>query len=207
MKDRSMKRYRIVLTAILAVSTLHATEYHVSISGHDHHSGSEQRPFKTLSADARVAQPGDVITVHEGMYRERVNPPRGGTSNDKRIVYQAAPGEKVVLKGSEIIKGWHKVQDDVWNVVLPNSFFGDFNPYSDIIGGEWYRMRKDGFDRHTGAVYLNGHWLDEAEGLKTVLAPVSDRPYWKAEIDEKNTTIWAQCKKPGPEDPALICPP
>ena len=52
------------------------------------------------------------------MYRERVNPPRGGISDDKRIVYQAAPGEKVVIKGSEIIKSWEKVADGVWKVTL-----------------------------------------------------------------------------------------
>ena len=33
------------------------------------------------SAAARLVQPGDVITVHEGVYRERVNPPRGGASD------------------------------------------------------------------------------------------------------------------------------
>ena len=59
-------------------------------------------------------KPGDVITVHEGIYRERINPPRGGESDAKRIVYQAAPGEKVEIKGSEVVKNWVKVQDDVW---------------------------------------------------------------------------------------------
>jgi hypothetical protein len=52
-----------------------------------------------------------VITVHAGVDREWINPPRGGESDDKRIVYQAAPGEKVEVKGSEVVKGWVKVQD------------------------------------------------------------------------------------------------
>ena len=52
--------------------------------------------------------PGDVITVYKGVYRERIDPPRGGSSDDKRIVYRAAPGEKVVIKGSEIAKEWAK---------------------------------------------------------------------------------------------------
>ena len=29
-------------------------------------------------------RPGDTITVHAGVYRERVNPPRGGTSEEIR---------------------------------------------------------------------------------------------------------------------------
>jgi alpha-N-arabinofuranosidase len=175
-----------------------SSEYHVSTTGLDGNPGTTTKPFKTISYAAQIAQPGDVVTVHEGVYRERVNPSRSGTSNKKQITYQAAKGEKVVIKGSEIVKGWKKVQDDTWKVTIPNSFFGDFNPYSDIIGGEWYGTPKDGFDRHTGAVYLNGNWLDEAKDMKNVLAPVGERPLWKAEVDEKNTTIWAQFKDVNP---------
>ena len=73
--------------------------YHVSIRGNDAYDGSKSRPFKTISAAARLAQPGEVITVHEGVYRERINPPRGGESDTKRIVYQAAPGEGSKSRG------------------------------------------------------------------------------------------------------------
>ena len=116
------------LTFALVACSLHAKDYHISTAGLDGNEGSKSKPFKTISAAAQVAQPGDVITVHEGVYRERVNPPRGGESDKKRIVYQAAPGEKVVIKGSEMIKGWKKLQNGVWKVALPNRFFGDFNP-------------------------------------------------------------------------------
>ncbi|MCX8107266.1 MAG: DUF1565 domain-containing protein, partial [Verrucomicrobiae bacterium] len=52
-------------------------EYHVSAKARaDKCDGSRRNPFRTISAAARIAQPGDVITVHEGVYRERVNPPR-----------------------------------------------------------------------------------------------------------------------------------
>ena len=100
-------------------------EYHVSVKGDDAHDGSASRRLRTLSAAARLAQGGDVITVHEGVYRERIDPPRGGTSDRKRIVYQAATGEKVVIKGSEVIKGWQKVQNDTWKASVPNRLFGD----------------------------------------------------------------------------------
>jgi len=101
-----------------------AKEYHVSKTGNDSNNGSAAKPFKTISAAAQIAQPGDKITVHRGVYRERINPPRGGTSDKKRIVYQAAPGEDVIIKGSEIIEGWQKKKNDTWMVVIPNSFFG-----------------------------------------------------------------------------------
>ncbi len=153
-----------------------AREIHVSVRGADAQDGSDARPLATISAAARRAQPGDTITIHEGIYRERIAPPRGGTSDARRIVYQAAPGETVVLKGSEIIQGWKKVQNDTWQVVIPNTFFGDFNPYSDRIHGDWFNPR--GREHHTGAVYLEDHWLTEAPNLEDVLQPVGVTPAW-----------------------------
>ncbi|MHC4912559.1 MAG: right-handed parallel beta-helix repeat-containing protein [Planctomycetota bacterium] len=189
-----MKAFITALTIALVTCTFTgcATNYHISTAGLDGNPGTRSKPFKTISAAAEVAQPGDTITVHEGIYRERVNPPRGGTSDDKRIVYQVAAGEKVVIKGSEVVKGWEHVGSDTWQVVIPNSFFGNFNPYSDLISGDWFWP----LDReyHTGAVYLNGHWLIEAAQKKDVFEPASDNPLWFGKVDQANTTIWAQFK-------------
>lgn len=135
-------------------------DYHVSVDGDDTQDGSEARPLRTISAAAQRALPGDVITVHEGVYRERVDPPRGGTSDTERITYQAAPGATVVLKGSEAVAGWQKVQSDTWKVTVPNDLFGGFNPYQDEIRGDWFAPQ--GRSHHTGAVYLDDHWLTEA---------------------------------------------
>ena len=173
-------------------------EYHVSVRGDDSADGSEARMLRTISAAARLAQAGDVITVHEGVYRERIAPPRGGESDRKRIVYRAAPGEKVVVKGSEVIKGWQKVQNDTWKVALPNTFFGDFNPYGDLIHGDWFNPKKR--PHHTGAVYLGGHWLTEAAQRDDVLKPAGDAPLWFGEVDEQATTIWAQFKGVEPNE-------
>jgi len=74
-----------VVLLSLAGARMQATEYHIAVTGADRNDGSLSSPFKTISAAARVAQPGDVVTVHEGVYRERVNPPRGGESDAKRI--------------------------------------------------------------------------------------------------------------------------
>jgi hypothetical protein len=173
-----MKRTIALLLLALLPGFASAKEIHVSVSGDDSNPGSAAKPFKTISAAAQLARPGDVITVHQGTYRERVNPPRGGTSDAKRITYQAAKGERVEIKGSEVITNWVKVQDDVWKATLPNSFFGNFNPYSDLIHGDWFDRR--GRDHHTGAVYLNGDWLIEAAKLEEVLLPPGTVPAWLA---------------------------
>ncbi len=164
-----MKVFTLALTLILIACPGYGEVYHVAITGLDENPGTEAKPFRTISAAASIAQSGDTVTVHAGVYRERINPPRGGNSDDKRIVYQAAKGDEVVIKGSEIVKGWKKVQNDTWQVSIPNGFFGDFNPFDDLMRGDWF-WPKDR-EHHTGAVYLDGHWLVEASEKAEALAP------------------------------------
>jgi alpha-L-arabinofuranosidase len=167
-------------------------EYHVSQSGDDKNDGTPSGMLRTISAAAARANAGDVITVHEGIYRERVTPPRGGTSDAERIVYQAAAGERVAITGAEVIKGWTQEKNNVWKVSIPNSFFGQFNPYSDLIHGDWFEPK--GRQHHTGAVYLNGEWLVEAAKLEDVLTGSGADPLWFGKVDEHVTTLWAQFK-------------
>lgn len=193
-----MKLTTALLLVALAPSLASAREFHVSTRGVDQDKGSASRPLRTISAAAQVAQPGDVITVHEGVYRERIAPPRGGTSDRKRIVYQAARGEKVEIKGSEVARNWVRVRDDVWQVTLPNSFFGSFNPYRDLIRGDWFNPQ--GREHHTGAVYLNGTGLSEAAKLEDVLKPVGAAPLWFGQVDRTNTILWAQFQGSDPNE-------
>jgi alpha-N-arabinofuranosidase len=54
----------LLTLAATAAGVAHATEYHVSKTGSDADPGTEQMPLLTISAAARMAQPGDVVTVH-----------------------------------------------------------------------------------------------------------------------------------------------
>jgi len=186
-----MTRPALALAGLIAfAAAAQAAEIHVAVNGKDSNPGTRTAPLRTIQRAAGLAQPGDVVTVHAGVYRERVDPPRGGASDAKRITYQAAPGEKVEIKGSEAVKDWVKVQDGVWKAVLPNSFFGSFNPYGDLIRGDWFEPK--GREHHTGAVYLDGEWLTEAAKLEDVMAPAGPAPLWFGRVDGDRTTIWAQ---------------
>jgi hypothetical protein len=190
---------------IFLAGSIEAREYHVSVNGNDAGSGSEAAPFKTIGRAAEVAYAGDVITVHAGTYREWVNPPRGGESDERRIVYRAAAGERVEIKGSERIANWQKDEGEVWKIVLPNSFFGDYNPYKDLIYGDWFW--NNWRDHHTGEVFLNGKSLYEADSLHKVRNPVANSKIidpegstyvWYCRSDEQTTTIWANFHKYNP---------
>ena len=92
------RKYFLSMCACLLFLAVQAKEYHVSVKGKDTNAGTAEAPLKTIGKAAQFAYPGDVITVHAGTYREWVNPPRGGESDERRIVYRAAPGEKVEIK-------------------------------------------------------------------------------------------------------------
>jgi len=202
-----MKKLTLVLLVGLLARSLYARELHVSVKGSDKNDGSASKPLKTISAAAQVGQPGDVITVHSGTYRERVTPPRGGESDSKRIVYRAAKGDKVVIKGSEVVTGWEHIKDGVWKVTIPSSFFGNYNPYTDVIVGDWFRDN----DRvhHTGEVYLNGRSLFEKASLDEVMNPKQhpaavDKQAslytWYCQSDDTNTIIWANFHEHSPNE-------
>ncbi len=176
-------------------------EYHVSIKGNDRNPGTLKQPFRTISAAARIAGPGDVITVYQGIYREQVNPPRGGISDKRRIIYQAAKGEKPEIRGSERIANWTLIRNTVWKAILPNSFFKEYNPYQDTIYGDWFFDQ--GRKHHTGEVYLNGRSLYEMDSLNKVMNPVPIRTqrdpegtdnFWFCESTDKETIIYANFK-------------
>ena len=188
----------IAVASILALAiAAQAAEHHVALSGKDSDPGTAAAPLRTIQRGAELAQPGDVITVHEGIYRERINPPRGGESDARRITYQAAPGEKVEVRGSEVVKEWTKVQEDVWKATVPNALFGAFNPFADEIRGDWFNAK--GRKHHTGSVYLNGEWLAEAAKQEDVLKFAGSMPLWFAQVEKESTTIWAQFKGVDPK--------
>ena len=186
-------------------------EFHVAVTGSDFADGTKEHPFRTISKAAKVAETGDKVIVHEGEYREWVKPEHSGYSNISRITYEAAEGEKVVIKGSERIQGWELLEGTVWKVVLPNTFFGDYNPYKEILSGDWF-MYTPGIYRHPGDVYLNGVSFYEADSLDDVKNPVKRTGVkglrwfktdelilhpeltvyqWFCETDDENTTIYA----------------
>ena len=143
---------------------------HVATGGSDNGDGSEDRPFRTISRAADVAQAGDTVVVHAGEYREWVKPRHGGLSDTRRVTYQAAAGEHVVIKGSERVADWEPAGRTVWRATVPNSLFGSFNPFAEEVAGDWIVYPKDAPRKHLGDVYLNGVSFYEVPSLAEVAA-------------------------------------
>jgi len=171
-------------------------DYFVKKTGSNQNPGTFEKPFKTINKAARIAKPGDTVTVHEGVYREWVNPRYGGSAA-KRIVYKSAEGEKVTITGAEIITDWTK-DDDIWKTEIDNRFFKDFNPYDEVLYGDWLFSGTRVF--HLGEVYLDGRSMYEVPDLESVRDPepsaTSDEPEfsvytWFCQADDDKTTIYA----------------
>jgi Right handed beta helix region len=184
--------WAVLIGVVMAPGGLWASEIHVRPTGSDSASGSARRPYLTINKAAALAQPGDIVIVHGGTYREWVQPTRGGTSESSRIQYRAAPGEEVFVKGSERITTWTQEGQGVWRVKLPDSFFGDYNPYQLTLSGGWLNY---GQWHHRGDVYLNGEALYEK---KTSPEVSETERSWCCEADEKTTTIRGNFGKANP---------
>jgi len=167
----------------------------------DRNPGTDQKPLKSIQAAADLAQPGDTILVKAGIYREAVKPPRGGTK-EKPIVYTAAPGEEVSIRGSEQVTNWVNQGGGVWMAELQDGFFKGFNPFAVHVSGAWLgkpkpiktllvKGRNPAEDKylpyHLGDVYLN----NEAYFEKFTLSDVQKtKQSWYCECADGKTHIW-----------------
>ena len=71
----------------------------------DDSSGTRDKPFKTITRGVKELKPGDTLTIRGGTYREGVEINLVGSA-EHPITVQAAAGESVIIKGSEVVKGW-----------------------------------------------------------------------------------------------------
>ena len=157
--------------------------------------GTKERPFRRIGEAAKIAQPGDEVLVAPGVYREYVNPARGGTE-EKRITYRSEVPLGAVITGAEELTGWTRLDNGLWTARVPTSVFGGYNPYTTWVYGDWYFAGKS---KHTGALWLNDRMLYEAASVEEAAAgavyPCSWEPEestwkWYAEADGDETVFY-----------------
>ncbi|NKY21485.1 DUF1565 domain-containing protein [Cellulomonas denverensis] len=190
---------------------------HVAVSGSDSADGTALSPLRTIGRAAALARPGDTVRVHEGVYREWVKPARGGLSDQRRITYEAAEGEHVLITGAEPVTDWTPEEPGVWRAEVPNALFGDFNPFAETVDGDWIVPPPTGERAHLGEVYLDGRSFYEVHdraavsdppartstrdgwtGTAEPLDPDATRHVWFAEVGDRTTTIWANFQDADP---------
>lgn len=115
--------------------------YHVdqkSPSASDSGDGSSTTPFRTINRAAEVVQPGERVLVASGIYREQVQPFRGGTGPDDMVTFEGEAGQTTVIRGSCVLPpDWRRASPrsrggDVWTLRLPEAEFADNNPFAQV---------------------------------------------------------------------------
>lgn len=157
----------------------------------DNGPGTKEHPFRTINHAAQVLQPGERVVIAEGVYREEIRPARGGTGPDAMISYEAAPGAKVVVKGSAVVTGWHPSEGwnfgvdpethkpvKAWELKLTPEMFPDgYNPFEvdNVLGDKtWLRYAEDNmitYFRRRGMVFVDGHPLEPVQTARELAGP------------------------------------
>ena len=181
----------------------------------DSNPGTAELPFMTINRAAQVLEPGERVVVREGVYRERVDPARGGTGPDKMIGYEAAPGAKVIVKGSRLIAdGWRPSTDyrltasgldrsqvKIFRRSLEDIDFQGYNPFgmASIMQNRVYLMPKpEELWRHLvrrGMVFVDGRRLAQVELYQEL--GKSDGAFWC-----EHNGLAIHVRLPGDSDPA-----
>lgn len=184
--------------------------YYVDCKSGKEGTGTKEEPFRTISQAAEIARAGDEIIVADGIYREYVDPKFGGSA-DARIIYRSENRFGAVITGAEVIDNWTEVKPHVYRTVIDNSLFGDYNPYTTRVSGDWFDAN---FTAHTGDVFLNGKSMYEVTDIEDVYDPKVNMSSWDKDFTvytwyteqtegNKSTVIYANFQDTDPKD-ALI---
>ncbi len=169
--------------------------YYVDANACNDGVGTKESPYRRISQAAAVAMPGDEVLVAPGTYREYVDPVNPGTE-DNRIAYKSVEPLGAIITGAEVVGNWTEYKGDVWVTRVKNGIFGNYNPYTTLVYGDWYFAAPN---KHTGCVWLNDEALYEALSIDECVEaniyecswdPEKSRRKWFAEQDqEKDETV------------------
>ncbi len=130
-----MNTHRASIAAGLLLSSLFVSVAHAEImvvnprrpGASDDNPGTDAQPFMTIARATALAQAGDTIEIHTGIYRESVLIERSGTQ-DRPIHIAAVPGASVVVTGADIMADWRKEDapagENVYSTAWPHRFIG-----------------------------------------------------------------------------------
>ena len=110
--------------------------YHVDAknpAAADTNPGTREKPFRTIGRAAEVLRPGERVVVAAGIYREHVRIPRGGTGPTRMISYEAAPGARVIVRGSNVFgEKWTRAKGlkKAWRAKLDPKYFRGYRPFA-----------------------------------------------------------------------------
>ncbi|MBC7327801.1 right-handed parallel beta-helix repeat-containing protein [bacterium] len=100
----------------------------------DDNPGTLQLPFKTIDKAAQVVEPGDIVIVKPGIYREHIKLARSGKPGAP-ISFIAEPPHSVIVSGADIVKGWRKIEgkEPIYAVKWEHRFVINVRPDGSLV--------------------------------------------------------------------------
>jgi hypothetical protein len=144
---RNPQRHSPILATVLiflfSFDLANAEEYVVNnrdSTASDQNPGTAVKPFQTIGAAVAKLHAGDTVTIKAGIYREAFAVTVSGSA-EKPIVIQAAPGERVVVTGADLVKGWTKTDDLTHRPIWKKTPWSQWNDCNNSV---------DSLDRKSG---------------------------------------------------------
>ncbi len=129
----------------------------------------------TIGRAAEMVQPGDVVRIYAGTYRESVAVKQSGTK-EKPIRFEAAPGATVVITGADRITAWNREpgEGNIFSAAwpYPASRTHPNDEYHRLIG-------------RAEQVFVNGYPLRQVESKDKIARGT----FW---VDAEAKRLWAQ---------------
>ena len=181
MKNRHFQGIRIGLVLMLGFSFCAAAEgktWHVS--GETLAGIEQQEQLRTIGRAAALAEPGDTVIIHGGIYREAVVIEKSGRP-DNPITFQTAAGAGVIMTGADRITEWTRVKGDshIYSTPWPHQF---------ITFNQNHTHPDDDFHRLIGRceqVFINGYALRQVLERDKL-----SRGTFYADLDGKRLYVW-----------------
>jgi len=176
-----MKLFTTILLALSIIASGYAAERHV---------GSGQT-YSTIQEAVDASSPGDIIIVHEGVYREQV------VIDVEGITIQAFEGDSVTVSGTELITSWTDIGNGVysatvdWDVTEASKSMQVFQDGKMINLVRWPKLQED--DDFVGE--LERGTMDNVSYIgETGESPLDKEiSFTDADFDQ-NASVWNGCK-------------
>ncbi len=98
--------WTVILATKLLAAEADGRTFHVDAQrGNNIFPGTPAEPFNTVSRAAELAEPGDTVLIHEGLYHEQLSKGNSGRPGAP-ITYAGTDRGKVVMLGSVRVKDW-----------------------------------------------------------------------------------------------------
>lgn len=163
----------------------HVSKNHASASNNN--PGTSDLPWATIQKAAETMVPGDRVIVHEGVYRERVRPFVGGTSQEP-IIYEAAQGDSVVITGADPWQpDWRPMEELSNNAVA--IFETDIERLPWDRPETWTRPVNNDVSARVEQIVLDGERLEKASTLAALQSEPFRVHYLSSEQDGERVVL------------------